>query len=97
MTASRLFRTLDLSFAVGPKGSYLGQRHTALDCRKDDWDSHYFGVKFPRSNAPAIVDRELIERIDEDPREILATHRSEPLREPVRKEIRAVFERFESA
>jgi hypothetical protein len=37
----------------------------------------------------------LIERIDDDLREILATHRPEPLPEPVRKEIRAILGRFE--
>jgi len=88
---------LDLTHAVGPKGSYLGQRHTALHCRENYWDSHYFGANFPRSNSPAIPDRELIERIDDDLREILATHRPEPLAEPVRKEIRAILGKFEGA
>ncbi len=88
---------LDLAHAVGPKGSYLGQRHTALHCRENYWDSHYFGAKFPRSNSPAIPDRELIERIDVELREILATHRPEPLPDPMRKEIRAILERFEGA
>jgi len=35
--------------------------------------------------------------IDDDLREILATHRPEPLSEPVRKEIRAILGRFEGA
>ena len=83
--------------AVGPKGNYLGQRHTAVHCRKNYWNSRYFGANFPRSNSPAIPDRELIERIDDDLREILATHRPEPLSEPVRKEIRAILGRFEGA
>jgi trimethylamine:corrinoid methyltransferase-like protein len=88
---------LDLTHKVGPKGSYLGQRHTALHCRKNYWDSRYFGANFPRSNSPAIPDRELIERIDDDLREILATHRPEPLAEPVRKEIREILGRFEGS
>jgi len=25
--------------AVGPKGNYLGQRHTAVHCRKNYWNS----------------------------------------------------------
>jgi trimethylamine--corrinoid protein Co-methyltransferase len=86
---------LELTHSLGPKGSYLGQRHTAVHCKENYWNSHYFGANFPRSNSPAIPDRELIERIDDDLREILATHRPEPLPEPVRKEIRAILERFE--
>jgi trimethylamine:corrinoid methyltransferase-like protein len=88
---------LDLTHSLGPKGSYLGQRHTAVHCKDNYWDSRYFGTKFPRSNSPAIPDQDLIERIDDDLREILATHRPEPLPEPVRKEIRAILERFEDA
>jgi trimethylamine:corrinoid methyltransferase-like protein len=88
---------LDLTHSIGPKGSYLGEQHTAVHCREHYWDSHYFGAKFPRSNSPAIPDQELIERIDADLREILTTHRPEPLPEPVRKEIRAILGRFEGA
>ena len=88
---------LDLTHSLGPKGNYLGQRHTAVHCKENYWDSRYFGTKFPRSNSPAIPDQDLIERIDDDLREILATHRPEPLPEPVRKEIRAILERFEDA
>ena len=68
-----------------------------MHCRKNYWNSRYFGANFPRSNSPAIPDQELIERIDDDLREILATHRPEPLPEPVRKEIRAILGRFEGA
>jgi trimethylamine:corrinoid methyltransferase-like protein len=88
---------LELTHSVGPKGNYLAQRHTAVHCQDNYWDSRYFGAKFPRSNSSAIPDRDLIERIDEDLREILATHRPEPLPEPVRKEIRAILGRFEGA
>jgi trimethylamine--corrinoid protein Co-methyltransferase len=86
---------LDLTHSVGPKGNYLGQRHTAVHCQENYWNSRYFGARFPRSNSPAIPDRELFERIDEDLREILATHRPEPLAEPLRKEIREILGRFE--
>ena len=88
---------LDLTHSVGPKGNYLAQPHTAVHCQDNYWDSRYFGAKFPRSNSPAIPDQDLIERIDDDLREILATHRPEPLPEAVRKEIRAILERFEDA
>jgi trimethylamine:corrinoid methyltransferase-like protein len=88
---------LDLTRSVGPKGNYLAQPHTALHCQDNYWDSRYFGARFPRSNSPSIPDRELFERIDVDLREILATHRPEPLAEPVRKEIREILGRFEGA
>jgi trimethylamine:corrinoid methyltransferase-like protein len=88
---------LELTHSVGPKGNYLAQPHTAKHCQDNYWDSRYFGARFPRSNSPAIPDRELIERIDEDVRSILATQRPEPLAEPVRKEIRAILARFEDA
>jgi hypothetical protein len=42
-----------------------------------------------------IPDRELIERIDEDLREILKTHRPEPLSTTVRGEIREILAKFE--
>jgi trimethylamine:corrinoid methyltransferase-like protein len=88
---------LDLAHSLGPKGSYLGQRHTVVHCKKNYWDSRYFGANFPRSNSPAIPDRDLIERIDEDLHEIVATHRPEPLAEPVRKEIREIHGKYEDA
>jgi trimethylamine--corrinoid protein Co-methyltransferase len=86
---------LNLTHSIGPKGNYLGQRHTAVHCQKNYWNSRYFGAKFPRSNSPAIADQELIERIDDDLREILATHCPEPLPAPIQKEVREILERFE--
>jgi trimethylamine:corrinoid methyltransferase-like protein len=88
---------LELTRSVGPKGNYLAQRHTAVHCQENHWDSRYFGARFPRSNSPAIPDKELFERIDDDLREILATHRPEPLPEPVRKEFHEILGRFEGA
>jgi predicted component of type VI protein secretion system len=54
-------------------------------------------VNFPLRSSADIPDRELIERIDDDLREILATHRPEPLPAPMQKEIREILGRFESA
>jgi trimethylamine:corrinoid methyltransferase-like protein len=86
---------LDLTHSIGPKGNYLGQRHTAVHCGENYWSPRYFGAKFPLSNSATIPDQDLIERIDDDLRVILATHRPEPLPEPARKEVRAILERFE--
>jgi trimethylamine:corrinoid methyltransferase-like protein len=88
---------LELTRSVGPKGNYLAQRHTAVHCKENYWDSRYFGANFPLASSSNVPDRELFERIDADLREILTTHRPEPLPEPVRKEIRAILERFEGA
>jgi trimethylamine:corrinoid methyltransferase-like protein len=88
---------LDLIRSVGPKGNYLWERHTRDHCRENYWGSRYFGVNFPLSSSADIPDRELIERIDDDLREILATHRPEPLPATVQREIREILGRFESA
>jgi len=88
---------LDLTRSVGPKGNYLAQRHTAVHCKENYWDSRYFGVNFPLSSSSTVPDRDLLERVDADLREILASHRPEPLAAPVQKEIRETLDRFEGA
>jgi trimethylamine--corrinoid protein Co-methyltransferase len=88
---------VDLIQSVGPKGNYLWERHTRDHCREHYWGSRYFGVNYPRSCSMDIPDRDLIERIDEDLREILATHRPEPLPTAMQREIREILGRFESA
>jgi trimethylamine--corrinoid protein Co-methyltransferase len=88
---------VDLIQSVGPKGNYLWQRHTRDHCRENYWGSRYFGVNFPRSSSGDIPDRDLIERIDVDLREILATHRPEPLPTTVQRELREILAKFESA
>jgi predicted component of type VI protein secretion system len=54
-------------------------------------------VNFPRSSSGDIPDRDLIERIDDDLREILATHRPEPLPATVQRELHEILAKFESA
>ena len=88
---------MDLIRSVGPKGNYLSQRHTRDHCREHYWGSRYFGANLPRSNSVDIPDRELIERIDDDLREILDTHRPEPLPSKVQREIHEILAKFESA
>jgi trimethylamine:corrinoid methyltransferase-like protein len=87
---------LDLTRSIGLRGNYLGERHTAQHCRDNYWRTRYFGAKLPLSSN-LIPDKDLIERIDDDLREILASHQPEPMSEPIRKQIHAVHERFESA
>ena len=84
---------LEVTRAVGPKGNYLAQPHTAKHCREGYWDSRYFGARLPLStnNLP---DRNLVERIDADLRQILAVHEPEPLPEPLRAQLGAILEKY---
>jgi trimethylamine:corrinoid methyltransferase-like protein len=87
---------LDLTRSVGPKRSYLTQQHTVKHCRDNYWNSRYFEARLPVSSG-FLPDKDLIERIDDDLREILANHRPEPVPAPIRKEVRAILEKFETA
>jgi trimethylamine:corrinoid methyltransferase-like protein len=86
---------LDVTRAVGPKGNYLGQKHTAKHCRINYWDSRYFEAKFPLMTTPD-PNRDLVARIDDDLREILASHRPEPMPAPMQKEIGAIHAKFQT-
>jgi trimethylamine--corrinoid protein Co-methyltransferase len=87
---------VDLIRAVGPKGNYLAQRHTRDHCRENHWDSRYFGANFPRVSSGNTPYPDLIERIDDDLREILETHHPAPLSPVMQKEIREILGRFDS-
>lgn len=69
---------LDLAHAVGPRGNYLAQPHTARHCRDQLWPARYFGAHLPLS-AGTLSDQDLLQRIDADLRHRLATHRPLPL------------------
>jgi trimethylamine:corrinoid methyltransferase-like protein len=87
---------LDLTRSVGPKGSYIREKHTAKHCRDHYWHSRYFGARFPLSTSQ-LPDKDLFERIDDDLREILANHQPEPLPEAIRAKIRSILGKFETA
>ena len=87
---------LDVTRSVGLRGSYLAEPHTAEHCRDNYWKTRYFGSKLPLSTN-LIPDKELIERIDADLREILASHQPEPMPDPIRKEIHSILGEFETA
>jgi trimethylamine:corrinoid methyltransferase-like protein len=87
---------LDVTRSVGLRGNYLGQWHTAKHCRDNYWNSRYFGAAFPLSSS-AIPDKDLIERIDDDLREILANHRPEPMPDPIRERIYTILGKYEVA
>lgn len=87
---------MELSRREGPRGNYLAQRHTADHCRSERWAPRYFGPNIPESMGTK-PDKDLFERIDDDLREILASHHPQPLPEAVLREIRAIQENFETS
>jgi len=87
---------LDVTRSVGLRGNYLGERHTMEHCRDNYWNSRYFGVAFPLGSS-VDPDKDLLERIDDDLREILANHRPEPMPDPIREKIHAILGKFEAA
>jgi trimethylamine:corrinoid methyltransferase-like protein len=87
---------VDLIRAVGPKGNYLAQRHTRDHCREHLWNSRYFGANFPQIDSRGTPYPDLIERIDDDLREILETHRPAPLSPVMQKELHEILGRFDS-
>jgi trimethylamine:corrinoid methyltransferase-like protein len=84
---------LELARRVGPLGNYLAEQHTAKHCRSQAWGSRYFGAKIPLSEDGQ-PDRDLLERIDNDLRQILKKHRPDALDDDVLQEMRAIQERF---
>ena len=84
---------LDLARKVGPLGNYLAERHTVKHSRSQAWASRYFGAKIPLSEDGQ-PDRDLLERIDNDLRQILKEHQPNALDDDVLHEIRAIQERF---
>jgi len=86
---------LDVTRSVGLRGNYLGERHTTKHCRDNYWNSRYFGAALPLNSSTG-PDKDLIERIDDDLREILANHRPELMPDPIREKIHAILGRFEA-
>ena len=84
---------LELARRVGPLGNYLAEQHTAKHSRLQAWGSRYFGAKIPLSEDGQ-PDRDLLERIDNDLRQILKKHRPDALDDDVLQEMRAIQERF---
>jgi trimethylamine---corrinoid protein Co-methyltransferase len=85
---------LELAHAVGPRGNYLAQVHTARHCRDQLWPARYLGMHIPLSTSLK-PDRDLVERIDTDLRRILAEHRPVPLSPVVAAALDDIQTRFE--
>ncbi|WP_264213772.1 trimethylamine methyltransferase family protein [Leisingera thetidis] len=62
---------VDLIREVGPTGNFLAHQHTVDNCRTQVWNSRYFGPNIPLSNA-GLADQDLLERIDDDLKQMLA-------------------------
>jgi trimethylamine--corrinoid protein Co-methyltransferase len=84
---------LDLTRAEGPRGNYLAHEHTAKYCRRESWNSRYFGAHYPTASG-ALADEDLIERIDRELQEILMTHRPEALPQETIRQMRSITEKF---
>jgi trimethylamine--corrinoid protein Co-methyltransferase len=84
---------LDLARAVGPRGNYLAQQHTVDHCREHLWPSRYFGPNLPLSSDDR-PDQDLYTRIDQDLRQLLASHHPPPLEPELDARLRSIRERF---
>ncbi|HYB33161.1 MAG TPA: trimethylamine methyltransferase family protein, partial [Steroidobacteraceae bacterium] len=84
---------LDLARSVGPRGNYLAQQHTVDHCREHLWPSRYFGPNLTLSNEGR-PDQDLYARIDQDLRQLLATHKPPPLGPELAQRLRSIRERF---
>ena len=84
---------LELTRAEGPRGNYLANEHTAKYCRRESWNSRYFGANYPTSSG-GLPDEELVERIDRELQDILLNHQPAALAPEILREIRSITERF---
>jgi trimethylamine---corrinoid protein Co-methyltransferase len=87
---------LDVTHRVGPGGDFLTEMHTAIHCRKELSPIKYFASKtFEAWDESGRKD--LKDVIDHDLREILATHKPEPLSVSVQTQLTAIVEKYRAA
>ncbi len=84
--ASREMMALDVIQQVGPAGSFLTQRHTADHFRRELWQPKFVNRDTPRSWEKK-GGQSYEQVVTQKARDILATHRAEPLPEDVRQKI----------
>ncbi len=84
---------LDLTRSEGPRGNYLANTHTAKYCRRELWNSRYFGAHYPTASG-ALDDEDLIERIDRDLQKILLTHHPRALARETVLKMQSISEKF---
>jgi trimethylamine:corrinoid methyltransferase-like protein len=84
---------LDLTRTEGPRGNYLAHEHTAKYCRRESWNSRYFGARYPTASGD-LCDEDLMERIDRELQEILLNHQPEALAQETIREMRSIAQKF---
>lgn len=85
---------LDVITAVGPGGTYLGQRHTMQFMRKESSQAKLIDRKMYDAWARS-GKKDMAERANEEALKILENHKPIPLPEAAGKEIRAIIEEAE--
>jgi trimethylamine:corrinoid methyltransferase-like protein len=84
---------MELTRTEGPRGNYLANVHTANYCRRELWESRYFGANYPISSG-GLPDEDLVERIDGELQEILLSHQPVALAPEILRELRSIADRF---
>ncbi len=84
---------LELTQTEGPRGNYLANEHTASYCRRESWDSRYFGANYPVSASGFEAD-DLVKRIDRELQDILQNHQPVPLALETLDKIHAIAHQF---
>ena len=92
--ASREMIAVDVIRQVGPAGSFLTQRHTADHFRQELWQPKFANRDTPKSWANK-GGQSYEEVVTQKAREILATHRAEPLPEGARQKIEEIASKAE--
>ena len=84
---------LDVTHKVGPAGDYLGEMHTAVHCRKEISRIKYFASKTFESWEQE-GRKDLKDIIDQDLRNILATHKPEPLPDSLQDQLDVILKKY---
>lgn len=85
---------LDVITAVGPGGTYLGQRHTMQHMRKESSQAKLIDRRM-YDNWVRSGKKDMAERANEEALRILESHKPIPLPAAAAKEIRAIIEEAE--
>ena len=84
---------LDLTRTEGPRGNYLAHEHTAKYCRRETWNSRYFGANYPTASG-VLRDEDLVKRIDRELQEILQNHQPPALAPEILLELHSIADKF---
>jgi trimethylamine:corrinoid methyltransferase-like protein len=84
---------LELTRAEGPRGNYLANEHTVKYCRRELWNTRFFGPHVPTSSG-SLADEDLVERIERELQDILLNHHPESLAPETIREMRSISDGF---